>query len=240
MSLLINDSPRKLRNFVWSCAKQILTPLSRLVTPELLDALSHDDPAAQRSRRELRLINIIMGNHRWLCRTLQEQGIRHKRVLELGAGDGALARQLWGKSLAMPAHWSALDLAPMPADWPPEATWHQGDLFFMPKIPEADIIVSNLFLHHFQEEQLRDLGMRLPESCRVFIACEPARRRIHALQGWLLSTLVNLCPVTHHDMLVSIHAGFVGDELKRALGLHDWQTKVSLTAFGAYHFLAWR
>jgi hypothetical protein len=33
------------------------------VLPELLVSLPHDDPAARRSRDELRLINRIMGKH---------------------------------------------------------------------------------------------------------------------------------------------------------------------------------
>ncbi len=214
--------------------------LRRQVIPELLDALPHEDPAAIWSREELHFINHFMGNHRWICRILQEQEMGNPRILELGAGDGSLARLALSKGIAQPAQWSALDLAPAPADWPQEAMWHQGDLFALPALPDTEIIVANLFLHHFEKDQLKKLGARLPESCRLFIACEPARRRLHTLQGHLLSALVDLSPVTHHDMLVSIRAGFLGDELSQALGLQDWQTHVSMTALGAYRFTAWR
>ncbi len=212
----------------------------RQVLPELLDALPHDDPAALRSREELHFINRLMGNHHWICRTLQEQALKSDRILELGAGDGSLAHHAWNKNIAQSAQWSALDLAPAPINWPRDALWYQRDLFTLPILPDAEIIVANLFLHHFENDQLRELGSRLPESCRLFIACEPARRRLHTLQGHLLSALVDLSEVTHHDMLVSIRAGFIREELPQALGLSDWQTLVSVTTMGAYHFTAWR
>ena len=44
--------------------------LKRTVIPELLDHLPADDPHAMRSRRDLRRINFLMGNERWIRRTL--------------------------------------------------------------------------------------------------------------------------------------------------------------------------
>ncbi len=213
---------------------------SREVSPELLDALPHDDAAARRSRGELRMINGVMGNHRWLRRRLREPRLRGHRVLELGAGDGAFARGVWREGITHPAQWTALDLAPEPGEWSREARWQQRDLFTLPVLPDAEIIVANLFLHHLQDGQLAALGRLLPEACRTFLACEPARRRVHALQGHLLSAAAGLSAVTHHDMFVSIRAGFTGDELPGALGLRGWQTRVSLTALGAYRLAAWR
>lgn len=216
-----------------------LAPM-RQVLPELLDSLPHDDPAALVCRQELRLINGIMGNHRWLCRTLENPHCRGQRVLELGAGDGSLARRAWNEGIAQPAHWSALDLAPAPDEWPRNAVWHQRDLFALPMLPDAEIIVANLFLHQFHNHQLEVLGRRLPVSCRMLIACEPARRWVHSLQGRLLSLLTGLSQVTHHDMLVSIRAGFTGNELMSALRLQGWRTATSSTTLGAYRFAAWR
>ena len=212
----------------------------RHVLPEILDSLPHDDPSALRSRDELRVINLLMGNHRWLLRMLRAQGLEGTRVLELGAGDGALAQQVWQAGLVPPQQWSALDLAPAPTDWPTGANWLQQDLFTLSTLPEADIIVANLFLHHFQNQQLLELGRRLPDTCRVLIACEPARRALHTWQGHLLSAIAELSDVTHHDMLVSIRAGFIGSELADSMGLKGWNTVASQTILGAYRLVAWR
>ncbi len=193
-----------------------------------------------RSRRELRLINSIMGNHRWIARELASGRGSQRSVLELGAGDGSLIRELCGTGEGGFAEWSAVDLAPRPPEWPEGAPWHQGDVFEMERLPEAEVVVANLFLHHFENAQLRWMGGRLPQSCRLFLANEPARARFHSVQGRILAWVAGFGRVTCHDMDRSIRAGFWGDELPQALGLDGWQVKVSCTPLGAYRMRAWR
>ncbi len=44
--------------------------MQRTPQPELLDSLPPQHPDALHNRRDLRLTNRVMGNHRWLIRTL--------------------------------------------------------------------------------------------------------------------------------------------------------------------------
>ena len=67
---------------------------SRIVQTELLDSLPHDHPDARRSRRDLCVINTLMGNHRWLARTLAACAAPGEAILEVGAGTGELALHL--------------------------------------------------------------------------------------------------------------------------------------------------
>jgi SAM-dependent methyltransferase len=212
----------------------------RSVQPELLDHLAADDPAAIRSREELLLINHLMGNQRWLIQQIKDCLLPEQRVLELGAGDGSLARALIAEGVCQPAQITALDLAPAPAHWPSEATWLQRDVLGDQPWPAADIIVANLFLHHFEPPALRQIGHRLQSVCHLIrvLAVEPARRRRHCWQGALLGYLAELSPVTAHDMMVSIRAGFVGEELSEALALDGFECTASTTWLGAYRFLA--
>lgn len=213
--------------------------MQRRVEPELLDHLPADDPAAMRSRRELRLINAIMGNHRWLAHEVR-RGIQPGwRVLELGAGDGAFGARLVAAGICEPRQLAGIDLAPRPGTWPAEAAWMQGDVS-ADALPEAEIVVANLFLHHFEPGALAQLGARLPAKCRILLANEPARRRLHLAQGALLSVLALLSRVTRHDMRISIRAGFLGDELPRALGLGAWKCATSASFLGAYRMRAHR
>jgi SAM-dependent methyltransferase len=212
--------------------------VQRHVEPEILDTLSPDDPEAVASRRDLRRINGLMCNHRWLeqrVRALRKLGWR---VLELGAGDGTFGKRLLRNRVVEPSGLLAVDLAPRPADWPREARWLQQDVFTA-DLPAAEIVIANLFLHHFEPAALRELGKRLPAACRVLLCSEPARRPLHLWQSRLLA-LLPLGRVTRHDMPVSIRAGFVGHELPSSLGISGWNFTVSTTFFGAYRLEAHR
>jgi hypothetical protein len=105
---------------------------------------------------------------------------------------------------------------------------------FAQTLPDCEILVANLFLHHFTEEQLARLGTRLSPKTRLILAAEPARYFIHKISGWLFSNLTRLNHVTRYDMQVSIRAGFRGDELPRALGLgNEWRRRCQSRPFGA-------
>lgn len=195
---------------------------TRRVEPELLETYPADHPSAVRGRADLRLINAIMGNHRWMVRRLRRLCQPGWRVTEIGAGDGALSLLLARRGVCAPGDLHGFDLAPRPATWPAAAQWTQGDLLHMP-LPDSEVWVANLFLHHLQDDALRELGARLPASARVLIAVEPARRRLHTCSGGLLCRVARLHPITRHDLSVSVHAGFRTGELPERLGLGaDW------------------
>ncbi len=75
----------------------------RIVSPEALDFLPEHDPAAIRSRKDLRRIHAVMRTRKTILHELSESVLSHNpsrphagidakpvRVLELGAGDGSL------------------------------------------------------------------------------------------------------------------------------------------------------
>ncbi len=76
----------------------------RIIEPELLDALSPDDPLAVRSRRDLRRVNDWMRNHTIMAGALQIHlnGRKPGHITELGAGDGHFLLQMAGNTAP---HW---------------------------------------------------------------------------------------------------------------------------------------
>jgi hypothetical protein len=211
--------------------------MKREVVPEILDRLPPEDPAARASRRDLRRINAWMGNETWLESVLRSEAKPGDKILELGAGDGALAGKV-RPALPESVRWTGLDLAPKPDRW--EGGWIQGDLLEA-GWPEADIVVANLVLHHFGPEALERLGRRIPAGVRTWVANEPARRARHVWQTRLLF-LLGANAVTRHDAPASVRAGFAGDELPEALGFseREWAWRVELTGWGAYRFVGKR
>lgn len=203
----------------------------RVVIPELLDHLPADDSEARRSRRDLRRINVLMGNERWVYRTVSRFPAEANRgIVEIGAGDGILCSKL--ATLFPQAAVTAYDLAPVPVDLAARIVWHRGDLFTMPAPASGGVLVANLFLHHFEGDALTALGRWL-ENFEVLVFNEPDRAALPHVLGGLLHPWINR--VTRHDMHVSIRAGFAAGDVPRFLSLAPgrWRTQESSTWRGA-------
>ncbi|MGB0327546.1 MAG: class I SAM-dependent methyltransferase [Akkermansiaceae bacterium] len=200
--------------------------MERVVCPEILDSLAGDDPRAVRSRRDLRLINVLMGNERWILKQEMKGAL-----IELGAGEGQLTRKL-----SMNHKVTGLDFQERPEEL--EVAWLSGNLFeTLPRV-DGDTVVANLILHHFQDHDLKRLGGLIKKRRRL-IAVEPWRHRIALWEGRLLWPVIN--EVTRHDMIVSIRAGFRKGDLPRLLDLGpEWEWREEVSLLGGIHVLAWR
>ncbi|MEM7601118.1 MAG: hypothetical protein AAF357_06840 [Verrucomicrobiota bacterium] len=210
----------------------------RLVIPEILDSLPHRDPSARRSRRDLRFVNWLMGNYRWVRSRMAGSGVDD--WFELGAGEGRLS---FVSGVGMDSFTvTGVDFAPRPVDWPESWNWIQGDLFeALSGAAESrrSGCVAVLFLHHFKMPELRCLGEIMNERFVSLVVAEPARFRFFRVLAYALFPFVNR--VTRHDMQVSIGAGFRSGELQEALGLSsEWEIEESVHWLGGYHFEAWR
>jgi hypothetical protein len=211
----------------------------RVVVPEILDGLPHDDPDAIASRRDLRRVNAVMGNPRWIFRQVREHAaIARRGITEIGAGDGGLASRM---ARAFPdTRVTAIDLAPAPdGALPANLEWRQGDLFESVEAhPQGGLLVACLILHHFETPELQRLGREFLPRFDALAIVEPDRRPLAHFLGRLAWPFINR--VTRHDMHVSIDAGFAGGELAAILGLHPqvWRIQETRTLTGARRFFA--
>lgn len=211
---------------------------ARVVRPEILDRLAAGDPEAVRSRLELRWINALMGNERWICRTLREfPKVVSRGVVELGAGDGALISRISNLFPGIPL--TACDLVSRPASLDDRVVWKQGDILTGESVMTGGVLVANLFLHHFEGDALRALG-KLCDGFEVVVFNEPDRAALPHALGFLMWPFINR--VTRHDMHVSIRAGFAAGELPRLLGLDPatWRFRETSTWRGARRVIGWR
>jgi hypothetical protein len=210
--------------------------MQRILQAELLDSLAPDHPDALHNRRDLRVINRVMGNYRWFARSLPALLRPGEAVLELGAGDGTLGLRLAARGIAA----DGLDLWPRPAAWPPGRSWHRADLRTFDGYGRYPVVAGNLIFHQFNGAELAALGGILRQQARTIIACEPLRRRASQALLAVLGPLLGANAVTRHDARVSVAAGFQGDELPRALGLEDgrWKIVCHETALGAFRMVA--
>jgi SAM-dependent methyltransferase len=201
--------------------------IPRTIEPEWLDALPPGDPRAMQSRRDLRRINALMMNGTLVARELRRvfPGKPPRAIAEIGAGDGTFMLRV---AEQLSSQWHAIDVVLLdqqslvsPATsgkfvamgWRAQAV--AADVFArlaQPVAPIFDVIVANLFLHHFHAARLAVLLSLVARRTRVLIACEPQRSG-RALLGSHLLGVIGCNDVSRHDAVVSVRAGFKNQEL---------------------------
>lgn len=226
----------------------------RCIEPELLDALAPDDPRVQRARRDLQRVNMAMGQTAIWQRVLQAgfaAGQAPTVIAELGAGDGTLLLRLAQK---WTTRWPQVKVCLV--DRQPAVTeqtlngfatlgWQVETVVadvrdWVSTSPPVDLVMANLFLHHFEDKQLAGLLRRIAGKTKVFAACEPRRSGV-ALAGSHLLGLIGCGPVTRYDAVVSVRAGFNGDELAALWpDKYHWQLQEGRAGLFTHTFLARR
>jgi hypothetical protein len=227
--------------------------MRRVLEPELLDSLPPDDPAAIRSRADLRRVNWCMRNDTHLFKAIRALPKPPRSILEIGAGDGTfmlrLARRLYRLN-SNPVQLYLLDKDPVVSartlaeyrelGWSAEVVRENVLRWSDQRDREhVDLVIANLFLHHFSENDLRGLFNGVAHTCDAFVACEPRRWRA-SLLGSRLLWLIGCNYVTRHDAVVSVRAGFNGSELTKLWPKAGFQVAEGPAGFASHLFVASR
>jgi SAM-dependent methyltransferase len=231
---------------------------ARDVQSEQLDELSPADPAAVRSRGDLRRLNRIMGNPGILAHALLRQSLAtpacpvRLRLLDLGSGDGTALLQI--ARILGPAGVTAeatlldrMDLvtpetrrAFAALGWAVKVVAADADPWLGGLKDTLDVVVANLFLHHFPDRALAELLRDAAAVTRLFIACEP-RRSATALAASRLVGLIGCNGVTRHDAVASVRAGFAGSELSALWpSATNWELHEDTAGLFSHRFIAQR
>jgi hypothetical protein len=178
-----------------------------------------------RSRQDLNRINQLMGATSIIAGELGPHLHAPRRLLELGAGDGTLMLRL---ARRFSREWPQVEATLLDQcnliDVGMQAAFQQLGWQAQPLTCDAlewaaskenerwDAVVANLFIHHFSEDDIARLFEAVAERTDLFVVCEPRRARL-PLHASRLVGFIGANGVTRNDAVLSVRAGFYGEEL---------------------------
>jgi 2-polyprenyl-3-methyl-5-hydroxy-6-metoxy-1,4-benzoquinol methylase len=195
----------------------------RLIKPEMLDHLSPEE--ARPNLADLVRINRHFGGHSVLRKMLESVVRRDERVtmLDIGAASGDTARFV--QEHYPEASVTSLDCSPVNLSLAPQPKI-VADAFRLPLAPQSfDFVMSSLFLHHFEDEQVVDLLSRFYSIARRALLISDLERHILPYLFLPATKLVfKWCDVTVQDGMTSVRASFRAGELSQLARRAEIQT----------------
>jgi 2-polyprenyl-3-methyl-5-hydroxy-6-metoxy-1,4-benzoquinol methylase len=173
-----------------------------------------------------------------------------RSIVELGAGDGVFALRLVRLLAPRGMHVTLVDQQRIVAaetlrEFEENGTTVdvvQADVFDWLERPgpPADVVMANLFLHHFEDEPLARMLSLIARRTRVFVACE-TRRSTATMAGARMLGFIGCNDVTRHDAAASIRAGFRDGEVSALWPAGAWSLREEARGLFASHlFVATR
>jgi hypothetical protein len=229
--------------------------MQRLVQPELLDHLPGDHPDSMRSHRDLKRIHAWMGNTRTIASCLDHAARREfpRRIIDLGAGDGALLLRSVRRTKRLPQG-TKLVLIDRRQSVDPAVVESLRRRGFAVSIEKVDALawlqsatpqsgtwfLASLFLHHFDTSALRILLSKVAQHADLLCACEPRRAGLPLVASQLLP-LIGASAITRHDARISVRAGFRERELSALWPASDaWRLEERSAGLFSHMFSAKR
>ncbi len=178
----------------------------RNIVPELLAQATPEEAEANLS--DLRRLNRYFGGRQTLRSVLYPLLRPGTRILDVGAASGDHAAAL------AQAHVVSIDIS---ENHLRGAAGDRvvADAFALPFAPGSfDIVMANLFLHHFEDAEIVALLAQFSRLARVAVVVNDLER---SRLGWsflpFTAPLFGWHPITIHDGTVSVAAGFQPGEL---------------------------
>lgn len=201
--------------------------------PEMMDRPQPITPELERDLANIRSLNRWFGSYR-LVRFFLRCWLRpNLRVLDLATGSGdipklvvdcARRRGFNVRVDAVDQQQATIDIARRLSTSYPEITFARGDLFTWESSAPYDIVLFNLALHHFTEED----AVRVLQKCRALsrgavLVSDLRRARWLSFAVWLLTVFVYREPMTQTDARLSAARAFSFREMRSLAERAGWR-----------------
>jgi 2-polyprenyl-3-methyl-5-hydroxy-6-metoxy-1,4-benzoquinol methylase len=209
--------------------------LKRSYTPEMMDDFSIQDERIDLALSELRVTNKLLGGisttEEGLSLLLNGKKSDNISILDVGAGASDILQHL-NKNL-LPIKIISIDLNKRACKYLKRTSVAEvicADSTCVPvKEEKFDIVHASLFLHHFNEEEIKKMLSGFLKISKYGIIINDLRRSVFALLGIkIISALFSKSEMFKNDGPLSVRRGFVKtDWLKilNGLGIKKYRLK---------------
>ena len=228
---------------------------NRSTEKEILDDFELQGNDLTQNLRELQLVNSNLGGY-----SLVKEGIElivdkgnlqsPIKVADVGCGGGDTLRELAKWSVNKPfsleltgidANTNAIAFAESRSKNYPEIKYRQLNIFSDEfKVLDADVVLFNLFVHHFEEEQIIDF-LKVCRTKNAVVLINDLQRSALAYSLFKIgSRLFRFSRISRHDGLLSIRKAFTRKDLRELLTASDF-TDYSIKWKWAFRYqvIAW-
>lgn len=192
-----------------------------------------DDPALPVEEHNLALVGLARLNfisraaiHLWKQLALfQKKGNTPLRILELASGNGDMASDWmdWARLSGLSFTWTLSDYNPRTVEFltrrfrdrVPKVEARLIDAKNSTAYGEFDLVVCNLFLHHFDPDEVLTILRKMADAARVGILVgDLSRGWLDWILVWLGCHLLSRSRVVRHDGPASVRAAYTALEIR--------------------------
>jgi hypothetical protein len=209
--------------------------LKRSYQKEMMDDFSIIDERIDTALSDLKIVNKFLGGTETSIAGFKilfnGKKISNLRVLDIGAGASDIFYKLNDKFSNI--HFYSLDRSKKICKMLSERSGTIpifGDVLHAPVIPKSvDVVHSSLFIHHFTEEEIKEIIISSLLTANCGIVINDLRRSVLALIGIiLLTSLFSKSVLVKNDAPISVKRGFLKRELINLLedlGINKYKIK---------------
>ena len=195
---------------------------SRYQGKEIMDGPEIVPGSFEKAYEDIHRCNVLLGGHKASFKEVKRLIISNKKksytIWDLGSGDGSTLRFLQKK---LSSHFSNLDyhgfdlselsveLAKRKSGSFPNIFFHHQDILQMGSSEKPDIIICNLTLHHFTNEDAEDLLISLSKLAKIGVVVNDLERHPMAYYLFKLFSIFFIkTSIARNDGLTSIRRSF--------------------------------
>jgi 2-polyprenyl-3-methyl-5-hydroxy-6-metoxy-1,4-benzoquinol methylase len=211
---------------------------------EIMDGPEKRPGSYAQAYKDISRCNALLGGHKANLKEVKRLINRSKQesytIWDLGSGDGSTLRYLHKhlNTAGIQFKFEGFDLSELSVALAREQSseisnmfFHHKDILTMDSAKIPDIILCNLTLHHFEDDQAKELLCSLLKMTRLGVVVNDLERNKWAYYLFKLFSLVFIkTSIAKTDGLISIRRSFVLKELK------SWSESIP----GAQHRIYWK